>query len=368
MKTSYTFKQTSRGYELSAINSDHQIIINDSHPKYEWMSKLESNRLVNINEQGHFNSSKDYHNAYGGGIQPKQETGVAKPIGPISLTRLDDLNIDDSLFVPMATGSIIDELISTEGGFLPGTNIMLTGQPGTGKTSIGLNLLAELNRQGKKCLFLSCEMNRIDMVRYLKRFPHWGQVPMLFMADYTEGEAKTVIETIINQGWDMVFTDSFSEVCDQVKEDSGWTRTKVEKWFLQLMDQNNVANNDSKTYTTFLTILQSSKGGTFLGGNRTKHMASAMMHLQWEGNENSGRRYVYFSKNRMGQVDKKLYYELGQNGISFDEARYKRDLYNDDLLAEERKALESESDSFDRLFGFDQDGIPAELKTKVVEL
>lgn len=367
MKVSYTFQKTSRGFELSAIDQDHQIIISEDHPKFDWMSKQESNRLININAQGHFNSSKDYHNAYGGGTQPKREVTSSKPLGPITLTKLDDLNIDDSLFVPMATNTVFDKFVSSEGGFLPGTNLMMVGMPGTGKTTVGVDLIANLHSQGKKVLFISAEMNQIDMSRYLKRFPHWGQVPMLFMADYADHSSKDVIENILNEGWDMVFTDSFSEVCDTVKEDSNMTRGAVEKWFLQLMDQNNIANNKTKKYTTFMTILQVGKSGIFSGSNKLKHMSTAMVHLEWEGNENSGRRFMYFSKNRSGDVGKKLYYDL-IGGVTFDEARYSRDLFNDEILAEERKALDNESSNFDKLFGFDKDGVPAELKSEVVEL
>ena len=71
-----------------------------------------------------------------------------------------------------------------------------------------------------------------------------------------------------------------------------------------------------------------------------------MMELNWEGSENSGRRYMEFSKNRVGQVGKKLYFDL-EGGVSFDEARYARDLFNDQIVQEERKALDSEADAFD---------------------
>lgn len=363
MSTKYTFHQLNEIFELRSTQSNHTITVKTDHPKYSWMTQLDSDRLVSISDKGRWSSSKDYNNSYG----TPGSSQTSTPIN-ISLTKLDDLNIDDSLFVPMKTDTIMDKLISTEGGFLPGTNIMLTGQPGTGKTSIGMDLLAQLNANGKRTLFISAEMNRIDMSRYLKRFPQWGQVPMLFMADYTEGETLQVLETVIGQGWDMIFTDSFTEVCDQVKEDMNWSKGKVEKWFLGLMDQNNVANNESKTYTTFLTILQSSKGGNYVGSGKLKHMSSAMMHLEWDGAENSGRRFAYFSKNRMGQVDKKLYYELGEDGVNFDSGRYARDLFNDEVLVEERKQLDTEANAFDKLFGFSQDGIPEDLKTDVTKL
>jgi len=360
MKVSYTFQKSNNQYELSAIGGDQTLTITKSHPKYDWISKLDPTRLVNINEQGHFNSSKDYGTKVSKAAKP---IANKKPV-TIQLTKLDDLNIDDSLFIPMATDTIFDKFVSSEGGFLPGTNIMMVGMPGSGKTTVGVDLIANLHSQGKKVLFISAEMNQLDMSRYLKRFPNWGQVPMLFMADYTEHNSKEIIENILNEGWDLVFTDSFSEVCDTVKEDNGMTRGAVEKWFLQLMDQNNIANNKGKKYTTFMTILQVGKSGIFSGSNKLKHMSSAMVHLEWEGSENSGRRFMYFSKNRAGDTGKKLYYDL-VGGVTFDEGRYARDLFNDELLAEERIALDGESNSFDRLFGFSNDGIPAELKSMV---
>jgi predicted ATP-dependent serine protease len=199
-------------------------------------------------------------------------------------------------------------------------------------------------------------MNQIDMARYLKRFPHWGQLPILFLGDYTDECPKGVIESVLNEGWDLVLTDSYTEVNDTVKEACGLTRSKTEKWFLDLMMSHNKGGNKQKIYTTFVTILQLSKGGTFVGSNKLKHMTTSMMELNWEGSENSGRRYMEFSKNRVGQVGKKLYFDF-TNGVSFDEARYARDLFNDDIIQKEREALLAEGDAFDALFGLGEEAV-----------
>ena len=368
MKTSYTFENLGSQFVLTDItNADNYIHINEEHPKFEWLSIQASDRLININQQGHFNSSKDYHNAYGNKSAEVTQAPKAKAPVTITLTKLDDLNIDDSLFIPLATDTVFDKFVSSEGGFLPGTNVMAAGAPGIGKTTVLLELLSKLQANGKKVLFISAEMNQIDMARYLKRFPHWGQLPILFLGDYTEECPKQVVESVVAQGWDVILTDSYTEVNDTVKEACGMTRGKTEKWFLDLMDNHNKANNALSKHTTFVTILQLSKGGVFVGSNKLKHMATAMMHLDWDGSENSGRRFMEFSKNRGGDVNKKLYFDL-KGGVSFDEARYTRDLFNDEVLEEERKSLDTESNAFDKLFGFSNDGIPAELKTQVVEL
>lgn len=362
-RQSYTIHLQDIGYVL--VNTKiptNTILIEPGHSKYSWIQNQDANRIINITETGRWTSNKDYNNDYGTTTSVQSESKCA-PV-EVTLTKLDDLNIDDSLFTSLPTGTIFDQFCSTEGGFLPGTNIMAAGAPGVGKTTVLLELLSKLSAQGKRVLFISAEMNQIDMARYLKRFPHWGKLPILFLSDYTESCPKGVIEGVLNQGWDVVLTDSYTEVNDTIKEECNMTRGKTEKWFLDLMTQHNKGGNSTKTYTTFVTILQLSKGGNFVGSNKLKHMTTAMMMLDWDGNENSGRRFMEFSKNRTGQVGKKLYFELS-DGVTFDEGRYTRDLFNDEVLAEERKALTGESNAFDKLFGFDKDAVPEELKTMV---
>lgn len=360
MRESYTVHQSNEIFELRSTSTNNKITLTEADKKYEWVSNLAPNRIVNITETGRWTSNKDYNNDY-------VTLAPQKPLN-IELTKLDDLRIDDSLFNTLETGTPFDKFISTEGGFLPGTNILAVGDPGIGKTSLLCDLLtsAQTKDPSKKVLFISAEMNRMDMARYLKRFPQWGQLPILFLNDY-EDNAKKVLEQTLNEGWDLVLTDSYTEVNDTVKEESNMSRGKTEKWFLSLMDKHNKAENVAKKYTTFVTILQVNKSGQFTGSNKLKHMTSAMMHMKWDGNENTGKRYMEFSKNRCGQVGKKLYFDLN-NGVSFDESRFARDLINDQILEEEREQLNKEAESFDRLFGFSQDGIPEDLKTQVAEL
>lgn len=361
----YTIQETTpEVYELISTTDAERMTVGSEHPKWYIVNKAATTsepRLIKINASGRWTSLKDYHGAY-------NETGSnnSTPAAPVEvkLQKLDDLHIDDSLFVPMLTNTIADKFLSTEGGFLPGTNINMAGSPGVGKTSLAIDLLSQVHQAGKRTLFISAEMTQLDMLRYLKRFPHWGQIPMLFLGDYIDSDPKAVIENTLAQGWDLVLTDSFTEVNDTVKEANNMSRGKCEKWFLDLMTKHNMADNETRKHTTFITILQLSKGGTFVGSNKLSHMASAMMYVKWDGNENSNRRYMEFVKNRVGQVNKKLYFSL-EAGVTFDAARWTRDLLNDELVAEERKQLETEGDAFDRLFGFDQDGVPEELKTEM---
>lgn len=350
----------------SIIDPAEQVLITPENAKYSYVAQNQG-RIININgvmANGvlKMTSSADYYDAYGLKAKAiKAEPTAIKAPQTINLTRLDDLNINPDLFQPMLTGTVVDKFVSQDGGFLPGSMIMAAGSPGVGKTTVLLELIVALHSAGKRALFISAEMNQIDMARYLKRFPNWGQLPILFLADYED--PKTVIEQTLNQGWDIVLTDSYTEVNDTVKEESNMSRGATEKWFLDLMSANNKGQNEKAIYTTFITILQMSKGGVFVGSNKLKHMTTAMMDIAFEGD----RRYMEFTKNRLGQVGKKLYFEIG-NGIKFDEARYTRDLFNDELVSEEKKRLAEEEDAFDKLFGFNtpEPEADAELATDLV--
>ena len=99
---------------------------------------------------------------------------------------MDDFKFNPELFVPMKTNKKIDNLLSSEGGLMKGTNVAFVGDPGVGKTTVLLDILSDLKSNGNKTLFISGEMNQIDMVGMVKRFPKFGQLPILFMGDWIE--------------------------------------------------------------------------------------------------------------------------------------------------------------------------------------
>ena len=91
---------------------------------------------------------------------------------------------------------------------MPGTNTVVTGDPGVGKTTVLLDILADMNNKGKKVLFVSGEMNQIDMVGYVKRFPKFGDVPILFLGDTDDEDPLEVLRSAFNVGYDCVLMGS----------------------------------------------------------------------------------------------------------------------------------------------------------------
>ena len=222
------------------------------------------------------------------------------------LVKMDNLSFDKDLFVPMPTGKKIDSLLSSEGGLMKGTNFAFVGDPGVGKSTVMLDILADLQSKGQKCLFISGEMTSIDMFGYVKRFPKFGQLDILFLGDYIEKDPIIVLKSVLAQGFDVVLIDSMAEVCTNIVDFHGGTFKNAESQVLNLLEKHNKAENIAKKNTTFMIIQQVTKGGEFAGSNRFKHMLTSMGHMKFV----EGGRCIFFSKNRRGGRMDKLHFSL----------------------------------------------------------
>ena len=230
----------------------------------------------------------------------------------VNVTRMNDLDFKKDLFNPLRTGRKIDEFFSGERGIMPGTNTVITGDPGIGKTTVLLDIIADLNEKGKKVLFVSGEMNQIDMVGYVKRFPKFGDLPILFMGDYADEDPLEVLEMAFEDGYDVVMIDSLAEVAVAIQDYHGGTYKGATSKILTMLEEQNMGENKRGVNTSTLLIQQVTKSGSFAGSNRIKHMTTAMGHLKFDGD---GGRYLMFTKNRRGGNMNKYYFNLNTKNM-----------------------------------------------------
>ena len=226
----------------------------------------------------------------------------------ITTVKMKNVSFDKALFTPMKTGKKIDKLFSSEGGLMKGTNYAIVGDPGAGKTTVAMDIVADLQAKGQKVLFISGEMNEIDMYGYVKRYPKFGEMDILFMGHYVEENAEQVLEAALKPGYDVVLIDSMAEVCTAIADSAkGWMSVKkAETIVLNMLEKHNQAENDNKVNTAFLVIQQVTKAGNFAGSNRFKHMMTGMAHMKIVEDG----RCFFFSKNRRGGQMDALYFTL----------------------------------------------------------
>ncbi|NLX41033.1 MAG: hypothetical protein GXY75_03950 [Bacteroidales bacterium] len=274
------------------------------------------------------------------------------------IVRMRDIRFDPALFENYMTGTVLDELLCSYKGLPKGVNYMVIGDPGVGKTTIILDLLSNIRKQHPevRVLFVSAEMNEIDLAIYVQRFPKFQDIDILFVEpnfdDYIDSHNLQTLTEILQQGWDVVAIDSFYELQGIIKEEEGITQKKAESMLLSLIKQQNKADNNAQVNTTFLTIQQVTKTGAFIGSNRLKHSITAMMELRLENPKNIySDRYALFSKHRRGDVGVRLYYDLSVTGdVFYNEDRFSQDRQIRQLQSEAGKSMRNYADKFDILF------------------
>ena len=124
------------------------------------------------------------------------------------IVKMRDVRFDPGLFVNYRSGTVLDNLLCSYQGLPKGVNYMVIGDPGVGKTTIILDLIANIDRQNEepRILFISAEMNEIDLAVYVQRYPKFGDLNIMFVESDFDGNRHHLneIEDVLQQGWDIV--------------------------------------------------------------------------------------------------------------------------------------------------------------------
>jgi len=280
------------------------------------------------------------------------------------LTKISNVKFAKGLFDAHKTNTPLDGLFSIDGGVPKATNWMVVGDPGVGKSTVTLDIIANAERTGSKVLFISAEMSPVDLKLYVDRYPKFGDLDIFFPQEIADDESpKAILEEVLNDGYDIVLIDSFIELQATIQESDRMTRNRAEKWLLDIMYQQNLGQNKGKKYTSFLNIQQVNKGGTFVGSNKLKHMTTGMMEIRFVDTVTQDERYVVFSKNRRGHVGKQMFFNLAATGdVTYDTERFKKSESLKQLKKKEKEMVKKDGLQFDALFG-----LKNEVKDEVSE-
>ena len=151
-----------------------------------------------------------------------------------------------------------------------------------------------------------------NTVGYVKRFPKFGDLPILFMGDYADEDPLEVLEMAMEDGYDVVMIDSLAEVAVAIQDYHGGTYKAATSKILTMLEEQNMGENKRGVNTSSLLIQQVTKSGAFAGSNRIKHMTTAMGHIKFDS---EGGRYLAFSKNRRGGNMNKFYFNLNTKNM-----------------------------------------------------
>ena len=187
------------------------------------------------------------------------------------------------------------------GGLVPGSLILLGGEPGIGKSTLSLQIA--LTDNGLKTLYVSGEESAEQIKMRATRLGIGNQECVV----YTETLLENIIQQIEELRPDVVIIDSIQTMATDVVESSAGSVPQIRECATTLL---RVAKS---TGTAIFIIGHITKDGTIAGPKILEHIVDVV--LQFEGDGNHTYRILRGAKNRFGATYEIGVFEMREAGL-----------------------------------------------------
>jgi len=234
-------------------------------------------------------------------------------------TNILDIELPTQLESAVSTGWDHFDALCAGDGMIPSTVAILTGLPGSGKTTFAIQLADSITGTGNLALYNTCEESIYQVRRTAKRMNlKHGFIPSYFseVSDILKYADQIRAE---NPGKQLfLFVDSLQTVeCNEVDSKTN----KVYSQQAQVIQSAwRLAEWSKKNYTNAIVIGQVTKDGTFAGKQEVKHAVDMHISLHLDTDRRSetyGDRVAMVEKNRFGSGGLYFPYEVTSSGIQF---------------------------------------------------
>jgi len=224
----------------------------------------------------------------------------ARPIAPAGPRPLAEIEADD---VPRVTTGLAEMDRVLGGGVVPGSLILVGGDPGIGKSTLLLQLARRIAAEGRRVLYVSGEESE-RQVRL--RAARLGAIPPSLLLD-CETDVETVLEAAARVKPDVMIADSVQTLVRGDLEGGPGSVTQVRECGLSLM------HFAKATGTAVFLVGHVTKDGAVAGPRVLEHMVDAVLYL--EGERYQHYRVLRAAKNRFGATHELGVFEMTDEGL-----------------------------------------------------
>jgi len=222
--------------------------------------------------------------------------GAAPAVQPVLL---GELVLTDT--ERLATG--VDELDRVlGGGLVPGSLVLIGGEPGIGKSTLVLQALAGISRSGKALLVTGEESLAQVHGRSTRLTTPTDRVAIL-----AESQLERVIDAIIEHDPQVCAIDSIQTLVSDAVEGGVGSVSQVRQAtgaLLRLAKERNIV---------IILVGQVTKDGGLAGPRMLEHMVDCV--VTFEGEEMRAHRILRATKNRFGSINETGIFEMRQEGL-----------------------------------------------------
>ena len=189
------------------------------------------------------------------------------------------------------------------GGVVPGSAILLSGDPGVGKSTLLLEVTAKAALRGAKVAYISGE-EAVEQIRARAKRMGLADAPVNLAAATA---LREILGTLKREKFDIVIVDSVQTLWSDVHESGPGSITQVRACAGELVRL-------AKTGGPAVVLVgHVTKDGQVAGPRVVEHMVDAVM--TFEGERGYPFRILRAGKNRFGATDEIGVFEMGDSGL-----------------------------------------------------
>ena len=190
------------------------------------------------------------------------------------------------------------------GGVVPGSAILLGGDPGVGKSTLLLQVCGEAARRGARCAYISGE-EAVEQIRSRAHRMGMADAPINLAA---ETSLRDILEGLKREAFDLVVIDSIQTLWSDAHEAGPGSVTQVRACAGELI------RLAKKRGVAVVLVGHVTKDGQIAGPRVVEHMVDAV--LSFEGERGYPFRILRGAKNRFGATDEIGVFEMGDAGLA----------------------------------------------------